>query len=41
MTLWFDPVRRLSVKVEDAIHADRINGILTLTYDARYTATLT
>ena len=40
MTLWFDPVRRLSVKVEDTIHADRVNGLLTLTYDAQYTATL-
>ncbi len=40
-TLWFDPVRRLSVKIQDEIHADRVNGLLTLTYDARYTATLT
>ncbi len=40
LTLWFDPVRRLSVKVDDQIHADRVEGILTLTYDARYTATL-
>ena len=40
MTLWFDPLRRISVKIEDEIHADRVKGILTLTYDARYTATL-
>jgi hypothetical protein len=40
LTLWFDPVRRLSVNVHDQIHADRIKGILTLTYAAEYTATL-
>ena len=40
LTLWFDPVRRISVKIDDEIHADRIEGILTLTYDAHYTAML-
>ncbi len=39
-TWWFDPVRGMPVKIEDEIHADRTKGILTLTYDARYTAVL-
>ncbi len=40
-TLWIDPARRVAVKIEDEVHGDRGNGLLTLTYDARYVATLT
>lgn len=40
MTLWFDAGRGLAVRIEDEIHGERKSGLVTLTYDARYTATL-
>jgi hypothetical protein len=40
MTLWFDAGRGLPVRVQDEIHGERKSGLVTLIYDAHYTATL-